>query len=200
MYSSSGRFRCCLRFVASWFVGFLPVTRVLLVLPSCCQGKLLLALLVVLLRWEPITAGRLGAGSRQIKLVWSSDPFLEACCCDVPMEVTGWFLFFSHHGGGGGESWVAVLHRPSWRGAAYFCGVHQLRSYLAVVILGHGSRSVLRCCARSRFLNLQAGVPSRRPFCFSVTALNASPTSSGFVPDAGAGGRDVGCILLRWRT
>jgi hypothetical protein len=47
--------------------------------------------------------------------------------------------------------------------------------------------------------NLQAGVPSRRPFSNSITALNVSPSPSGLVPGGGAGGCGVECILPRWR-
>jgi hypothetical protein len=39
--------------------------------------------------------------------------------------------------------------------------------------------------------NLQAGVPMWRLFSDSIMALSVCPSSSGFVPDGGAGGRDV---------
>jgi hypothetical protein len=44
--------------------------------------------------------------------------------------------------------------------------------------------------------NLLAGEPKRRPFSDSITALNAGPSPSGFVPGGGAGGRDVECFVF----
>jgi hypothetical protein len=158
---------------------------------------LLLALLAMLLRWELNAAAGEDAGSCLNKLVWPSDLALKVCCREIVMEVEVRLLFFSHQGGGEGGCWSAALHRLSWQGAADFCGVHQLQPWFAVVIHGHRGRSVLQCSSHCSFINLLAAVPLWRPFRFFVTALNASSTSSGFVPDDGAGGRDVEIFLGR---
>ena len=65
-----------------------------------------------------------------------------------------------------------------------------------MVILGRRDRSVLRCRALRRVFNLLATMPTWRPFSDSITALIVGPSPSGFVPDSGAGGRDVECFVF----
>lgn len=116
---------------------------------------------------------------------------LEAMRCVEIWESVSCLVFFSHHGGGEGGVWSAALHRSARLGAATISGDCQLRSSSASVIQGHRGHSVLRCCKRGGFFNLQA-----RPFSDSVMALIASPTPSGFVPGGGADGRDVERIFI----
>jgi hypothetical protein len=47
--------------------------------------------------------------------------------------------------------------------------------------------------------NLLAGVPKRRPYSDSVTALDAGSSPSGLVPGGGAGGRDIECFVFYGR-
>jgi hypothetical protein len=80
--------------------------------------------------------------------------------------------------------------------AAASGGVHQWRRSCAAVICGRRGRSVLRYHGRRSLFNLLAGVPSWRPFCDSVMAFIVALTSSGFVPDDGAGGYGVECFFF----
>jgi hypothetical protein len=84
--------------------------------------------------------------------------------------------------------------------AAASCGEPQRRRSGATVILGQGGHSALRSSWNRGFFNLQASMPRRRPFRDSITALFVTPSPSGLVPGAGAGGRDVELVTkLRWR-
>lgn len=175
----------------------MPVLRVLLLLPSCSWEALARVLLAVLPRWEPYAVAGASQRSRPNKLVVCPlDLDLEAWCCAGNMDASIRPLFFSHRGDGVGEWWRKALLRSAWRGAAAIYGVHQLRRCFASVILGHRDRSVLRCYCHCSVFNLLAGVPMRRPFSFSVAALNAGSSPSGFVPGGGAGGRGVESFVL----
>jgi hypothetical protein len=153
---------------------------------------LVLVLLMELLRWEPEVAVGDGQGSRPNKLVGRPlDPDLGAWCCAGEVVAPIWPLFFSHQGGGEGEWWRGALSPSAWQEAAVFHGVHQLGHGDASVILGRRDLSLLRCRVFCNVFNLQASVPMWRPFSDSITSLSACPSSSGSVPDGGAGGRDV---------
>jgi hypothetical protein len=57
----------------------------------------------------------------------------------------------------------------------------------------------MRSCGNRDFFNLQASVPSRRPFHGSVTAFFLTPPPSGLVPGVDVDGHDVEFVKLQWR-
>ena len=122
--------------------------------------------------------------------------FLKICCVEE-MVVVGWRFFLSHRGDGVGDRRSEAPLRSAWQGAAVLLGVHQPRPSFAEVINGFWGHSALWCLMHCSFCNLQAGVPSGRPFCVSVTALLVSQSPSGFVPGDVADGRVVERFFVR---
>ena len=122
--------------------------------------------------------------------------FLKICCVEE-MVAADWRFFLSHRGDGVGDRRCKAPLRSARQGAAVLLGVHQPRPSFAEVINGFWGHSALWCLMHCSFCNLQAGVPSGRPFCVSVTALLVSPSPSGFVPGDVADGRDVERFFIR---
>lgn len=171
--------------------------RVLRPLASCWSEVAVPAILA-LLRWEMEAA--VGAGQRSCvnKLcVCSPDLFLEIYCCVEEMVAAGRRFFLGHRGDGVGDRGCEAPLRSARQGAAVLLGVHQPRPRSAEVINGFRGRCALWCLMHCSFCNLQAGVPSGKPFCVSVTALLVSPPPSGIVPGDVADGRDVERFFVR---
>jgi hypothetical protein len=175
------------------------MSGVLWLLSSCSLEAASLAL--VLLRWEPDAAVEACQRSSVNKLgAWPSDFDPEAVAGEEKVGLAVLPICCSHQGDGGGDWKRAVRLASSWWGfAAAICGVPQRRRAGAAVILGQGDHSALRSCGNRGFFNLQADVPSRRPFHGSVTAFFVTPPPSGLVPGVGVDGREVEFVKLRWR-
>ena len=70
-------------------------------------------------------------------------------------------------------------------------GVPQRWRFCAMAIFGRQGHSALWCDLCHNSLNLQASVPSWRPFSSSAAAPFVAPSPSGSVPGDGADGRCV---------
>lgn len=70
-------------------------------------------------------------------------------------------------------------------------GAHQWRRQCAVVIFGRWGRSELWCIFRHGVINLQAGMPIRRPSSSSTATFNVVWSPSGSVPGDDTDGRRV---------
>jgi hypothetical protein len=96
--------------------------------------------------------------------------------------------------GGGRRDGVLGFGAPG-EDLAAICGVSQRRRSCAAVIQGRCGHSAL-CCEHSSFFNLQAGVPTRRPFSSPSAASIVASSPSGVVPGDAADGRSVELILV----
>lgn len=166
----------------------MPVSRVLLVLASCCQGKLLLVLFVALLRWEPSAADRVDAGSRQIKLV---------CVCGAGLGSMSIEACLGRRGDEEGSCGVRAGSWPipqmRWFGAAigrdsstaFTSSTHIAEGRLLPSWMPATTSSVPSfSCWRQLFINLQAMVPIWRPSCSCVVSSRCV-VPSGSVPGDG---------------